>query len=1112
MASSTLIHKKLEDFLRKYYLNELVKGGIIVAGLVCAIILVYTLSEHLFYFETGVRAFFFYSFIVGTLGTIGWFVIRPLSALFKLSKRLTYENAALLIGNHFSEVKDKLLNTLQLEEQSKNNSSDLILADIEQRSSELSPIPFSSAINKTRLFFWFKTLGPVIFVLMLVWLINPTMISGSSFRIINHSSEFVKPAPFDFNLKNKTLQILQGEDFNLELEITGDIIPNEVFVLMDGGRQKTEKLNTITFVKTFPSIQQSKTFYFSANGFKSKTYKIEVLAKPTLSNLTIEVVPPMYTKLKSFKENGSGDLTVAEGSTVRWYIVGENLDSVFYKVDSSYKNFEKTTTQFLYSSKPRASCQYALVPYNSNITKGEIEYPYTLAVIKDEYPFIKTTIVQDSLLLSNTFFSGVISDDYGFSNLSFFYFEKDESSARELKIPLAQVSPNGEFYFSISSDSFPSKSVNYFFQVVDNDKVNGPKATRTTIAQLSVPTASDLDKKKTKESEKVKKGLEEALNEAADLAKELKKLNEKLVGKKNLSFEEKQQIQDLLNKQSELKNTMQEIAKQNEKSNKLNNKKSKGEERIQEKQKQLEKMFNESFDPELQELLKKLSEDLEKNKPPQEDLEKMELSNQDLEEELDRMLELYKKLEFEQELNNLADELQKLAEKEETLSEETKNAKTDEEKAEIKAKQEKIQEELERLKEKAKKLDKLNEELEVPTEFESPQDKMDEAGDSMEEGNEKLDKGDNQGSSESQKDAAEKMKKMGEEMAKMAASMEGKALNVNIKALREILENLIAVSFEQESLIDELKGTRTIDPQYLEITQKQKKLSDDMLVLKDSLISLSKKVVEIETFIMREIADIEREMKATTKLLADRNINNASSSQQFLLTSVNNIGLLLSEILDNLQEQMMQSQQGAGKPSPGNQKSPGKSGKTPSLGKLGELQDQLNKQMKEGGSKGEEGEGKGEGQGQGGQSQKLAQMAAKQQAIRNAIQQLNKDENKNGGAGGGFGDLEKLQELMEQTESDIVNKKITQETLKRQEDIRTRLLEAEKAERQREQDPNRESKEGSNFIIENGLKFEEYERQQNSQLDLIKKRSLKLNPYYSNKIAVYFEEINKLEK
>ena len=94
-----------------------------------------------------------------------------------------------------------------------------------------------------------------------------------------------------------------------------------------------------------------------------------------------------------------------------------------------------------------------------------------------------------------------------------------------------------------------------------------------------------------------------------------------------------------------------------------------------------------------------------------------------------------------------------------------------------------------------------------------------------------------------------------------------------------------------------------------------------------------------------------------------------------------------------------------------------------------------------------------------GMSQQLANMAAQQAAIRKEMQRMAQELNKDGsGAGNG---LNKLAEEMEKNEKDIVNKNITPETMRRQQDIMTRLLEHEKAERERELDQKRTQQRGA---------------------------------------------------
>ena len=98
---------------------------------------------------------------------------------------------------------------------------------------------------------------------------------------------------------------------------------------------------------------------------------------------------------------------------------------------------------------------------------------------------------------------------------------------------------------------------------------------------------------------------------------------------------------------------------------------------------------------------------------------------------------------------------------------------------------------------------------------------------------------------------------------------------------------------------------------------------------------------------------------------------------------------------------------------------------------------------------------------------------------------------------------------MEENEIDIVNKKITQETIRRQEDILSRLLEAEKAEREREEEPKKESIEWKYELTNTNNSYSDYKKQKEKQMELLKTKPAQLSPFYKKKVSEYFNELSK---
>jgi hypothetical protein len=225
---------------------------------------------------------------------------------------------------------------------------------------------------------------------------------------------------------------------------------------------------------------------------------------------------------------------------------------------------------------------------------------------------------------------------------------------------------------------------------------------------------------------------------------------------------------------------------------------------------------------------------------------------------------------------------------------------------------------------------------------------------------------------------------------------------------------------------------------------------------------------------------------------------------------------MLNEALQQMQQQANEKQsdkQSKGKSQckkPGSACSKPGSGKPKSAGQMKKMQEAINQQMDALKKSLQEGKKPGNNQvpgGQQGMSEQLARMAAQQEMLRKELQRYNQENNKDGK--GSLGDLDKLAKEMEKTETDLVNKILNNETFKRQQEILTRLLEAEKAEQQRDQEEKRESQEGKNEFTRNPEEFASYKRMKEKEMELLKTVPPSLNPYYKRKVDDYFKNIKE---
>ncbi|CAN5520080.1 ATPase [soil metagenome] len=1124
---------KLDEFIRKYYKNLLLRGLIYSTALVLLFFVSATSLEYFAHFNSAVRTVLFYSFVLATLFILVKYIAIPVSKLYKFGKVISHEDASEIIGKHFLNVQDKLLNVLQLQslqnttQEISSNNYQLIEASINQKTAELKPIPFASAVDFTENRKYLKyALVPVLAITVILFA-APSIITDGTKRLVKHSEYFEKEAPFQFVITNSNLKTATQQDYELKVKLTGDEVPDNVYVEIDGNEFKLDKENIVNFNYIFKNVQKSIPFQLVADGFKSKEYELVALPNPILLNFDIAIAYPKYLNKKDEVVKNTGDLIVPSGTKLSWNFNTQNTQQLRLNFnDTSFAVAPTSENNFIYSTRLFRDKSYSVTTANQYL-KSKDSVTYSINVIPDGYPQITVAEKKDSTSTKRIYFRGEVKDDYGFNKLTFnyrFINSNDSTSSDKYKkmttngvaIAISKTQTQDQFYHYWDMTELgvsPGDQIEYYFEVWDNDGVTGSKSSRSSKMIFKAPTIEELEKNTDKNNDKIKSDLEESLRQAKDVQKELADLQRKVAEKKDLSWEEKKKLKELLEKQKQLQKKIENVKNENQQNNQQKSEYKQPNEEMLEKQRQLEELFDKVMTPELKEKydeLQKLLEKLDKEKV-QDALDKMKLENKDLMKELNRNLEIFKQLEVEQKLQENIDKLKDLAQKQDELAKQSEEKKADAK--EQKAKQDNLNKKFEDLKKDLKELDKKNSELEEPKKLENTEQKQEEIQKEQEKSSENLNENKKKDAAKSQKDAAKKMEEMSQQMEQAQEKEEAQQDEEDINKLRNLLENIIQLSFGQESLMGELSKTKTNDPQFVKINQKQKKLKDDAKMVEDSLLALSKRQPAIAAAVNKEISAINMNMDKSLEEIAEAQTpspdgknhkQEAMSRQQFAMTSINNLALMLNEALSSMQAAAKKP----GKPGSGSCKKPGGKGQKPSMATMRQMQEQINQQikkLKEGMAKGGEKPGtkpgQGQGMGMGGMSKELAQLAAQQAALRQELQKMSDQLNKDGKGAGG---MNKIAEKMEETETDLVNKMISQETINRQEEILTRLLESEKAEKEREMDEKRQSNEAKNENFSNPNEFLEYNMLKQKETELLKTVPPSLTPFFKSKVNQYF--------
>ncbi|PKO99915.1 MAG: DUF4175 domain-containing protein, partial [Bacteroidetes bacterium HGW-Bacteroidetes-9] len=496
-----ILIEKLDAFIRKYYTNQLIRGGLYSIALLAGFFLAFTLLESVAWFSVSIRTALFYIYLLGATVILVRFVAIPLLKLYKAGKRISHEMAADIIGKHFSEVRDSLLNTLQLKALTNDNPTEreLILAGINQKAEQLKPVPFVSAIDlsKNRKYLYYAL--PPVLIISLFLLFSPKAITEPGNRLINHSLSFQKPLPFSISISNKELKAVQQEDFTINVKVEGEEIPDQVFIVLDGNEYRMEASDKLNYSYTFKKVQKNQQFNFQAAGHYTADYELIVLPKPIILNFDLELAYPAYTGQKPEVLSNTGDISIPQGTNVTWKFYTRDTRFLTLKTGTEMQKIEVKNSNTVTSSKRLMNPIPYSVSIENEYMRSSDSMSFFINVIPDLYPIINVEEYRDSVYDNRLYFRGLIKDDYGFRNMEFRLAHKTETgeSSAETSVPVVIQKENAQqqFYhfFDVAQAGLqPGDEIEYYFIVWDNDGVNGSKSSRSQKMSLKIPTRKEI--------------------------------------------------------------------------------------------------------------------------------------------------------------------------------------------------------------------------------------------------------------------------------------------------------------------------------------------------------------------------------------------------------------------------------------------------------------------------------------------------------------------------------------------------------------------------------------------------------------------------------------------
>ena len=1067
------IISKLEALIKKEYFVLFLKGLLITLIIALGLFVLFSLIETLSYFKSSVRTILFFVLLLVSIGSLGYLVLLPLLKYFNVFKNRDYYQSAKKVGSFFPEVKDDLLNALQLVSIDKTNSlysTSLLDAAFKNVYERSKPIKFESIVDLSKV----KKLAIYFFSLLAFCVLLFAFVPGlqaASNRLVNFNQEFIPPAKFYFEVYPGNTELTKGEDVDLLIRVKGEV-PKKVFLFTREESQtnfeeielKIDSLGEYKF--TIKQLRSSLLYFAKAEDVQSEEFQIKVIDHPVMRSLDVKVISPSYSNIPISEQKDNGNISALVGSNVEVSLLSnKELRSAKIEFEDStiaelnvQDNFAKGTFRV------RKDNSYTIVINDLAGNNNLQPVKYYVKALYDSNPAIELIYPKQDVNLANDSRVPIevkINDDYGFSKLNLNYkLTSSRYEPAQEKFSSIEVSIDKKIKEQIVDHIWNLTQLNpavndvysFYLEVFDNDNVSGPKSAKTQIINVRVPSLDEILAEADETQDNVQDEMQETLKEAEELKKELEKIDKDLKqDKQQLTWDEKEKIEQALNKFEKLQDKMESASEQlKQMQNELQQNNLLSEETL-EKYMELQKLMDEMTSDEMKKAMQKMQDALEKmnRNQTQDAMNQMKMDEEKFKKSIERTMNLLKRIQIEQKMDEMIKRTENLEQKQNELSEQTEKSDPSDQKQsdELSKKQEEISKELDRLQEKMDELsEKMSELKDMPNEeMEKLKEEMDKQENEKlsEEASKDLKQNQKQKAQKNQQQLSKNMQKMKESMQQMQEQMQQENQMQTFTDMMRILDNILSLSKQQEELKNKLQNVDPNSSQFEENLQKQNEIKKNLNKLLEQMSELSQKTFAISPEMGKALGNANQKMNQSMQSMQNRNGSMAKLSQGDAMMHLNEAANMMKSSL----ESMMQGGSGSGGMISLMQQLQKMSGQQMDLNNM----TQMLQQMQQGQLSPE----------QQGQMQRLAQQ---QQMIQKSLEELNKEAKQSGESKKIPADLENIVNQMREVVSDMNTEKLSDDLIQKQEKILSKLLDAQKSINERDFEKERKSESGNNVV------------------------------------------------
>lgn len=1010
-------------------------------------------------------------------------------------------------------------------ENSRSGNRELVDAAILQNLARIEPNRLSAKIEayikSRRSYTLYKRSSLLLLVSFIMLCITSLNFQDAAQRTITFWENYEKPNPFLFAVNPGNVTLEQGNPFQVRVTFQGGDIPEDVSLhiktdVEEEFRSRSMEHSATTFTSIEQDLNNRLEYYIQMDGFKSKRYIADVQLRPRFTDLQVTVTPPAYTGMDSsitsypFSQiraiqgseiNFSGQLNKAV-STLEIDRNGETI-----QIDPTAAN----QVSYQIEAQRNDTLSFNMVD-ESGLTN---QNPFRVFIVpqQDEYPIVELIEPEQNIEQVNPVDLNLLyraTDDFGLSSavlnyeLSRAYVEEPITGSVALDTPRPEALE--AFSWDLSSlELRPRDVLTFWISVSDNDGYNGFKTSSSLLMTLEVPSMVDYFEGVDEREDEVGSDLNDISESFEQTRDQYERFKEMMKDNpENPGYEENRELEQVKKQQEEVQSRIDELNKKFEELKTEMSRDNMLSEETQQAYEELQKLMEEVDDPAYREALEKLQEQMGQMNPEQlrQAMEELEFNEEVYRERIERTIELFKQLKltsdlsklkrsFENlaqdeqydlnELQNLLQENQQLSEQVDSLSQNTSN---NNEQA-VSEYQEQTRQRLEKLSQEIK--EELSEQGEETTDSEGQENSDQQNSDSGSE---------NQASPQ-QQNRQQEYQQLANNTQSLIQSMGQQQMSINVAGLQYVLYSLLNLSLEQEDLTILASDTENQSQAYVTYARNQRNVESIFRSISDSLFQLSTEIPQFSNQINQRKEEVERQLTRSLEMMSERDQSRSSIASRQALGGINDISFLLANLLEQLQNSGSGSGQGGGGGNPEQMME--------QLRQSGQSQQQLNQMMQDmiNDIQGERLTRD--------QMQRMEQLARQQNRIRKQLQELQQSGELDGDRLGS--ELQRMIEDMEDTINDLRGGSTDPIMIERQQNIMSRMLEAEQAIQQREEEEDQREGTAAEELeraTPPELTLEELEKQIRNRLN--DPNFTKYSQDYQRLIEKYFELLKELQE